>query len=102
MLTERFSSSGHELVPTFWFGSRVRERLLISAAPDGAATLETLCPAARTCLSERAEELPDCDSGLLSINLRPQSPPQATSLDSSLKALRPGMQIGATAREGLS
>jgi hypothetical protein len=69
MLTERFSSSGHERVPTFWFGSRLRECLLISAAPGGADALETLCPAARTCLSERAEELLDCDSGSLSINL---------------------------------
>jgi hypothetical protein len=33
MLIERFSSSGHELVPTFWFGSRIRECLLVSAAP---------------------------------------------------------------------
>jgi len=63
MLTERFSSSGHELVPTFWFGSRVRECLLVTAAPAGADVLETLCPAARMCLSERAEQPPDCDSG---------------------------------------
>jgi hypothetical protein len=71
MLTERFSSSGHELVPTFWFGSRKCEGLLTSAAPGGADALETLCPGTHTCLSERAEELPDGDSGLLSVNLRP-------------------------------
>jgi hypothetical protein len=58
------------VVPTFWFGSHIRESLL-SAAPEGADALETLCPAAHACLSERAEELPDLDSGLLSINLRP-------------------------------
>jgi hypothetical protein len=44
MLTERFSSSGHELVPTFWFGSRVRECLLVSAAPGGADTLVNSMP----------------------------------------------------------
>ena len=53
------------------------------------------------CLSERAEELPDGDSGLLSINLRPQSPPQATSLERPLKALRLWMQIGTAAGLGL-
>ena len=91
MLTERFSSSGHELGPTFWFGSRLGECLLISTAPDGADALETLCPAARMCLSERAEKLPDRDSGLLPIDFRPQSPPQATSLERPLKTFRPGM-----------
>jgi len=70
MLIERFSSSGHELLPTFWFGSRIRECLLVSAAPVGGAdALETLCPAACTCLSERAEKLLDCDGGSLPINL---------------------------------
>jgi len=69
MLTERFSSSGHERVPTFWFGSRVRECLLVSAAPSGADALETLCPAPCTCLSEHAEELPDRDSCSLPIDL---------------------------------
>jgi hypothetical protein len=33
--------------------------------------LETLCPAAYVCLSEHADELPDRDSGSLSIDLRP-------------------------------
>ena len=71
MLTERFSSSGHERVPTFWFGSRIGECLLVSSAPTGTDALETLCPAASVCLSERAKELPDRDSSLLSIDLRP-------------------------------
>ena len=97
MLIERFSSSGHERVPTFWFGPRVRERLLVSSAPTGADALETLCPAAHACLSERAKELSDRDSSLLCIDLRPKSPPQATSLECLLKTLRPRMQISASA-----
>ena len=49
------------------------------------------------CLSEHAKEPPDCDSSLLSIDLRPKSPPQATSLDCLLKTLRPRMQISTSA-----
>jgi hypothetical protein len=64
--------------------------------------LETLCPAAHACLSERAEELPDLDSCLLSINLRPQSPPQATPPESLLKTPRSRMQISATAGQHLT
>ena len=101
MLIERFSSSGHELVPTFWFGSRRCECLLISAAPGGADALETLCPATHTCLSERAKELPDRDSSLLSVDLRSKSPPQATSLERPLKAFRFGMQVRSAARPSL-
>ena len=62
------------VVPTFWFGSRVRDRFARLSRSCGADALETLCLAARTCLSERAKELPDRDSCSLSINLRPQSP----------------------------
>jgi hypothetical protein len=63
----------------------------------GTDALETLCPAAHACLSERAKELSDRDSSLLSIDLRPKSPPQATSLDCLLKTLRPRMQISTSA-----
>jgi hypothetical protein len=64
--------------------------------------LETLCPAAHVCLSERAEDLPDLDSCLLSINLRPQSPSQATSLKRLLKARRSRVEIGAPAGHHLA
>jgi hypothetical protein len=63
----------------------------------GTDALETLCPAAHACLSERAEELSDRDGSLLSIDLRPQSPPQVTSLECLLKTLRPWMQIRTSA-----
>jgi hypothetical protein len=96
MLIEVFSSSGHERVPTFWFGPRVCERLLVSSVPMRTDALETLCPAAYACLSERAKELPDRDSSLLSVDLRSKSPPQATSLECLLKTLRPWMQISAS------
>jgi hypothetical protein len=32
------------VVPTFWFGTRVRECLLVSAAPGGADALENSMP----------------------------------------------------------
>ena len=54
-------------------------------------------PSRDACLSERAKELSDRDSSLLCIDLRPKSPPQATSLECLLKTLRPRMQIGASA-----
>ena len=98
MLTEWFSSSGHERVPTFWFGSRVGECLLVSSSPTGTDALETLCPAAHACLSERAKEPTDRDRSVLCLDLRPKSPPQATSLECLLKTLRPRMQISASPR----
>jgi hypothetical protein len=64
--------------------------------------LETLCLAAHACLSERAEELPDLDSCLLSINLRPQNSSQATPPDSLLKTPWSRMQVGAPAGQHLT
>jgi hypothetical protein len=64
--------------------------------------MENSMPSARTCLSERAKELPDSDSCLLSVDLRPQSPPQATSLERLLKTSRPRMQISPAARQDLA
>jgi len=59
------------VVPTFWFGSRVRDCFAVSAARNGADALENSMPSRARCLSERDKELPDRDSSSLSINLRP-------------------------------